>query len=452
MAARSYARRFRIAVAAALVTYVWLAVSSTAFAWRRREHRAIGNEAYIAACTRLAPLKDRDAETAQRYEIACSNLKVQAFLYGQGNAVGGDFLGEPGEFMTALGASVVTQRTNFYRLALRNSTHFQPLATREWRVMHKQAIDGALAASRKVGAAQIEAFEQAFYDSAFGDHFLHDSFCAGHMGFNRPASSAAASKVYHDEWNRRGRVVSNRRGETWKTFGDGRLDIPENREARKHVVAAATESVYAVLAAFVLGEYDGKADLAVWNEVAFTIEDPEVLPDFETLFAGAEELTRPDLLPLLSVKRPAVKDTVFGVWSAFSFPFENFDNPTGILVIGGDFIVPGIGMRAEAGVGVGFQGSMTEPRFAIDGGFVKSLGLSWDGLLSHELDFGSIFLISGDLDATLRLSYRTNLEGGDMLLRLDIGPSFNINDTEFGLYAGLGFAKVLHAAGGGGFF
>lgn len=445
-------RRFRVVVATVIATYLWLAVSSTAFAWWRREHQAIGNEAYIAACNRLAPLKDRDAQTAQRYDIACANLQIQALVYGQANAVSGDFVGEAGELTTALGATLVTQRSNYYRLALRNSTHFHPLATREWRVLHRQAVDGALAASRKVGAAQIEAFEQAFYDSAFGDHFLHDSFCAGHMGFNRSASSAAASKVYHDEWNRRGRLVANRRGETWKTYGDGLLDIPENKEGRKHVVAAATESAYAVLAAFVLGEYDGKADLAVWNEVAFTIEDPEILPDFEALFGASEGLSRPELLPLLSVKRPAVKDTVFGVWSAFSFPFDNFDHPTGILVIGGDFIVPGIGMQAEAGVGVGFQGSMTAPRFAIDAGFVKRLGLSLDGLLSHELDFGSIFLISSDFDATLRLSLRTNLEGGDMLLRLDIGPSFNINDTEFGLYAGLGFAKVLHAAGGGGFF
>lgn len=434
-----------------IITYVSLAMSSPAFAWWRREHRAIGNEAYIAACNRLAPLKDRDPQTAQRFEIACGNLQVQAFLYGQGNSVAGDFLGEPDEFMTSLGASLVTQRTNYYRLALRNSTHFHPMATREWRALHEKAINGALEASKKVGSAQIGAFEQVFYDAAFGDHFLQDSFAAGHMGFNRPASSAAASLVYHDEFNRRGRWVSNRRGATWKTYGDGRLDAPENTEGRKHVVAAATESVYAVLVAFVLGEHDGTADLAVWHEVAYTIEDPELLPELEALFGTSESLERPDLLPLLSVKRPAVKDSVIGVWSSFSFPFDNMDNPIGVLVLGGDLVVPGIGMSMEAGAGVGFEGSMTKPRFAVDAGFVKSMGLSWDGLLSHEIDFGSLFLISDELDATLRLSLRSNLEGGDMLLRLDLGPSFNINDTEFGLYVGLGFAKVIGAAGGGGF-
>ncbi len=447
MAIRSLPRvRPRFVVAAIAVC---VALPGTAFAWLGREHRAIGNEAYFAACKRLEPLKDRDPQTAQRFEIACGNLQVQAFLYGQANQVSGDWLGDPHDFRTALGASRVTQKSNYYRLALRNSTHFNPMATREWRGLHEEAIKSALAASKQIGAEQLDTFEDAFYASAFGDHFLQDSFAAGHMGFNRPASSAGASHAFHDQWNERGRWVSNRRGETWKTFGDGRLDIPEGKEGRKHVVAAATESTYAVLAAFVLGEYDGAADLAVWREVAFTIEDPEILPDLYRLFGGSQQLTRPELLPLLAVKRDAVKDALFGFWSSFTFPFDNWGNPSGVLVLGGDLIVPGIGMRAEVGAGVGFQGSFTEPRFAIDAGLVKSFGLSFDGLFSHELDFGSVFLISDKLDATLRLSLRTNIEAGDMLLRIDVGPSFNINDTEFGLYCGLGFAKVLHASGGG---
>lgn len=395
-------------VLAAVVAYVWLMVPRTALGFRGREHRALGTEAYLAACNRLAPHKDRDPQTALRYQIACGNLKVQALLYGQGCSVSGDWSGDPGDFMSSVGAQVVTKRTNYWRLALSNTTHFHPLATREWRDFHTESIAVALAASRKQGGAQLAGFEEAFYNSAFGDHFLQDSFAAGHMGFNRPGSSAAASKKFHDEWNRKGRWVSNRRGEVWKTYGDGRLDNPESREARQHVLAATTESVYGMLTAFVRGEPDPAADLAVWYEVAYTIEDPEILPDLETIFARSETLSRPEMLPLLSVKRPAVKDGVLGSWSAFTMSFEDPDDPNGVLVFGGDLLLPWLGTRIEAGAGFGFQGSLTNPRFAVDAGLVRGLGLSVDGLLSHEVDAGTLLLIGEDIDVTLRLSFRTN--------------------------------------------
>ena len=49
------------------------------------------------------PQKDRDPQTASRYEIACGNLNMQALMYGQGTTVSGDFLGDPNDFVTALG-------------------------------------------------------------------------------------------------------------------------------------------------------------------------------------------------------------------------------------------------------------------------------------------------------------------------------------------------------------
>jgi hypothetical protein len=430
-----------------------IALAATpAFGWRGREHRALGAESYRAACGRLAKVKDRDPQTAQRYEVACGNLDAQSLMYGQGTAVSGDFTSEPSDLRTAMGAMTLPKLTNYFRLALTNHAHFQPLATREWRVFHQEAVAVALAASKKQGAAQLEGFEEAFYDSAFGDHFLQDSFAAGHMGFNRPGSSAGASKRFHDWWGREGRWVMNRRGAKWKTYGDGRLDIPANRDARAHVLAACTESVYGVLAAFVLGEFDPAADLAVWNEVAFTIEDRELLPDLETLFAGSETLDNPEFFPLLSVKRPAIKDRVIGAWSVFTMSFDNTDDMGGALLFGGDLLVPKIKTRAEIGAGVGFEGRPTHPRFAIDAGFVRGLSHTHQGLISHELDLGTFLLIDGGIDVTARLSYRLNIEAGEWMLRFDLGPAFNFDRSDFGFYSAIGISRVIGAAGGGGFF
>lgn len=433
----------------AIIMCAVLVTPRASFGWAGREHRAIGAESYIAACARLQPLKDRDPETAIRFTMACGNVETQAFLYGQGAAVSGDFLADPRDFVTAYGVSVVTSRRNYWGLALTNVAHFHPLATREWRSFHADAVAEALAAAQMRGVKQIEGFEQAFYDSAFGDHFLHDSFAAGHMGFDRAASSAAASKAYHDEWNERGRWVANRRGEVWKTYGDGRLDRDESRDSRKHLLGAATDSVYGMLAAFVLGTYDPAPDLAVWDQVAYTIEDPEILPTLEKLFGGSETLERPELLPLVAVKRPAFKDGILGVWTPVTVTFDDGSHPAGAIVFGGDILVPVINTRLEAGAGVGFDGAFDKPRLALDAGLVAPIGLSWSGLLSHELELGALFMIGDDFDVTMHLAYRPNIEAGDWLLRLDIGPAFAVEGRDFGLYTGIGIARVTGVAGGG---
>lgn len=428
-------------------------VIACATGWSGREHRALGTEAYRAACQRLVERKDRDPQTAQRYAIACSNIEVTSLLYGQGNSVGGDWVSEPNELLTASGASIVATKPNYWKLALTNSAHFHPLATREWRDFHKQAIQDALAASQMVGVDQLQGFEVAFAESAFGDHFLQDSFAAGHMGFNRPGSSASAAKAFHDEWGRRGRHITNRRGDAWFTYGDGRLDRPENRDARGHVLAACTESVYAVLVAFVLGERDPAPDFAVWQEVPYTIDDQELLPALESLFGGTETLERPGALPLLAVKRPAVKDGMVGVWSAYTMSFSSDDHDdTASIVAGGDLIIPWLGTRIEGGVGIAFDDGFRHFGFAGDASVVKPIGLSVEGLLSHEIDLGALVIIGSNVDVILRVGYRVNVEAGDWLLRPEVGPAYDPTANQWGFYAGFGIGQTTAAAGGGGFY
>lgn len=435
-----------------MVASLVLADPRFALAWLGREHRALGAEAYVAACGRLQQARDRDPQIAQRYDIACGNLDVTSLLYGQGNAVSGDWVGQSSDLLDEVGAIAVVKKTNYWRLALRNSAHFHPLATRVWREFHVQAITDALAASRMQGAEQLERFEQAFAESAFGDHFLQDSFAAGHMGFNRPASSASAAKAFHDEWNERGRRIVNRRGDTWVTYGDGRLANPESKAARAHVLAACTESTYAVLVAFVLGERDPAPDLEVWSRVPFTIDDQELLPTLEAMFSESETLERPRALPLLAVKRPAVKDGVLAGWSAFTMSFDDAEHPVGSLVFGGDLVIPRVGARVEAGAGIAFEDDLENLGFAVDAGVVVPIALSFDGLFSHELDLGALLVIRDGVGAVARLGYRVNLEAGDWLLRPEVGPAYDIGTSELGFYVSFGIGKTTSAAGGGGFF
>ena len=124
----------------------------------------------------------------------------------------------------------VQQQEVYYLLALENSAHFNPTSTRSWAEYHQQAIVYALAGAAGEGLTSVEQLQLALFESAFADHYLQDSFAAGHMGFNRAASSAAAAKSFHDAWNARGRVATDRAGHRWVTFGDGRLDNPANEE------------------------------------------------------------------------------------------------------------------------------------------------------------------------------------------------------------------------------
>ena len=236
-----------------------LAFASTAHAWASVEHQEIGRAAYLCACADLtAKLASHGTPGAPgikaRFERVCGgNLPVLARLYGDATAIAGDFLGHPSEFLSQTGAWRFHSNKSYYLLALENSAHFNPASTRSWAEYHQQAIAYALVGAGGEGLTAVEQFQLALLESAFADHYLQDSFAAGHMGFNRAASSAAAAKSFHDAWNARGRVATDRAGDRWVTFGDGRLDDPANAEGRRHVMDAATLSIRGVLTAFVLG-------------------------------------------------------------------------------------------------------------------------------------------------------------------------------------------------------
>src|SRR5262249_55167533 len=212
----------------------------------------VGSEGYRRACEMLAaegaarPVKDPAREL--RMNIACGRIDVSSHVYGQATSLGGDNFASPKDFFTAAGVGKVWSRVHHALLARVNSTHFHPFASRQWREYHLRALQHALEAAGKSGMAMIEEFEKAFFESAYADHFLQDGFAAGHMGFNRPASSGAAAYSFHNAWNARGRVVQSRNGDTWTTHGDNLLDDPRNEAGKKHLIFTETHSIFGVLA------------------------------------------------------------------------------------------------------------------------------------------------------------------------------------------------------------
>ena len=396
-----------------------------------------------------------DPRLNARFERVCGdNRAILAKLYGDATAIAGDFLGHPSEFLSQSGAWRFHSKKSYYLLALENSAHFNPTSTRSWAEYHQQAIAYALVGAAGEGLTTVEQFQLALFESAFADHYLQDSFAAGHMGFNRAASSAAAAKSFHDAWNARGRVATDRAGHRWVTFGDGRLDDPANEEGRRHVVEAATLSIRGVLTAFVLGTRVPEDEIAVWQILPFTVEAPELLADVAEVFIKErpeKAIADRELVPLQLTIRPVYKDMVAtaSFWSvgAFSDPGDPYLALVGGLELG----IPFVPAQTYLGAGGTLQAPERKRAAVIDTGVLIPLGLSVSGLLSHQLNVTTSWLLGHGFAAVVHGEYQLNVELGDLLLNLHAGLAGIFPQPRAGYYGAVGLGFVFSAAGGGAF-
>jgi hypothetical protein len=436
-----------------------VAAASPAYAWASVEHQEIGRTSYLRACADLtATVASRGAPAAgvkARFQRVCGeNLPVLAKLYGDATAIAGDFLGHPSEFLSQTGAWRFNSKKSYYLLALENSAHFNPTSTRSWAEYHQQAIAYALLGAAGDGLTTVEQLQLALFESAFADHYLQDSFAAGHMGFNRAASSAAAAKSFHDAWNARGRVATDRAGHRWVTFGDARLDNPANEEGRQHVMDAATLSIRGVLTTFVLGARVPEDEIAVWQILPFTIEAPELLADVAEIFVKEESEAKTadrELVPLQLTIRPAYKDMVAtaSFWSVGAFDAPG--DPYLALVGGLELAIPFVPAQTYLGAGGTFQAPERKRAAVIDTGVLIPFGLSVAGLLSHQLNATGSWLIGHGFAAIVHVEYQLNVELGDVLVNLHAGLAEIFPQPRTGYYGAVGLGFVFSAAGGGAF-
>jgi len=420
--------------------------------WDYLEHVSVGTDSYKRACeqlkTELAASTDTDVNS--RLAIACDNLDIAAQLYGQATALAGDRFNGPADFISTSAGWKASSRKHYWVLALANTTHFHPYAPREWWRYHKQAVAHAIDASKLTGIDAVEGLQTSLYEGAFADHFLHDAFSSGHMGFNRAASSAAASLVFHDQWNEKGRVIRDRAGRSWTTYGDGYLENNKNAVGRDHLVSTATLSVGGVLRGFVLGTRDPAPELAIWRALPYVIEAPETksLTD-DVLGVGEDDTKTSTLHPLDAINWPARKDRVVDVTTLGTGSFKN-KSPTLALLVGYHVALPLISTPLHIGAGVTMPYGDHTAAFAGHVGITAPLGLTNDGLLEHQLCAGALWearysTIAGSLWA----GYMVNFELGRNMIQLQFGPAFVAPEKEMGWAATLGFARVLSASGGG---
>ena len=438
----------------ALLVACLVAAPRVAWAWGTTEHQEIGSASYLMACAEVTSAVDAaavsDAHVRARLEHACGrNRAVIARLYGDATAIAGDFVAHPSELLSSSGAWRFSSPKHYYLLALENSAHFNPMATQSWREYHQVALDHALAAAATEGLPRVDDLEQAMRENAFADHLLQDSFAAGHMGFNRRASSAAAAKSFHDYWNERGRVVNDRAGNSWTTYGDGKLDDPANDAGRRHVIAAATLSVRDVLLTFVFGRRHPEEGLAAWQALPFTIEAPALLTDAQELVAWRRTAPDTGQIPLMATVLPARKNTVAHakVWTAAPFSGD----PTAAAIGSVDLAIPVLPAQASVGAG----GTLHQPNgrhsVVLEGGLLAPLGLSLDGLLSHEVEAAASFIFLHDLTTMIHVEYQGAIELGTSMLSLHVGLAEFLPALETGWYAALGYGLTFSAAGGGSF-
>ncbi|KAK0672543.1 hypothetical protein QBC41DRAFT_380446 [Cercophora samala] len=151
---------------------------------------------------------------------------------------------------------------NYLGLAKINWDHFGADARKAYNACHSVALEVA---------AHDRDLPLAYAMNAFGDHFLQDSFAAGHMRTPRRELHGAygaadlCAKYMHDEDNAIGLSVESPIGRAWHTFGDKKLldgeDVANKNEAWNAVRASADE----IYAAWQTGTVPARVDYAAWK-------------------------------------------------------------------------------------------------------------------------------------------------------------------------------------------
>lgn len=146
-----------------------------------------------------------------------------------------------------------------------NSDHFSVNAQDAYRIGHTEALKVAQEAGKK---SDLEGLKRAYALDAFACHFLTDLFAAGHIRNQRGEletflisklnfSQNWAKKLagiltgaQHEKDGHDGLNVANKKGESWRAYGDGHFFAPKNGANKNQVIIATQASADEIYAAY----------------------------------------------------------------------------------------------------------------------------------------------------------------------------------------------------------
>ncbi|MFO9236898.1 phospholipase [Legionella pneumophila serogroup 1] len=156
---------------------------------------------------------------------------------------------------------------NYIKLAEVNYDHFVPDSLIAYKTGHRFALETALKAYEKKQQGLIDEaqklLELAYAQNAFANHYLTDSFSAGHMRTPRRAIghdillpsvlNLLIANLMHNEDNQHGLNVVNHEGISWLAYGDGYLYKPEAELQRVVILDAMQRSADSIHSTFMNG-------------------------------------------------------------------------------------------------------------------------------------------------------------------------------------------------------
>jgi hypothetical protein len=439
--------------------------ASNARAWNGPEHAELSAGAYQDACREVAK---NVSSTGVRFTLACGsyNVKRLARLFGQAVEIAGDHLRSPGDFFTAVGDINAINIANYGYLALVNTDHFHPHAPRNWLRYHQDAIVGLMGSATSTGTNAVDLFDREFYVEAFAEHFLEDSFAAGHMGFNRSSSSATASKGFHDIWNANGRYVRDQLGVCWRTFGDGYFQTIRAKDPAvwRHVEDAARASMFDFLMVFVTGRREPKRELDAWDRIPVEAS-PDPLPslsqleiEMKTTLVLSAGQSCANTIATAGVSNAAHIRDAIDFWASGEYEPSSSRSRSGIAALWSHSTDSLAVHRLELGLGAGAEYSLSgseRTSFAPDVRTAAFLGptvFGYHGLLRSEVGLtGVVFwVVERGLEPDLRAEYRLTIEAADWVVRINGGPSWDIRAGTFGAVLEIAVNRWFRWIDGGG--
>lgn len=155
-------------------------------------------------------------------------------------------------------------KPDIHDLLVDNSDHFSENAKDAYRIGHNYAIEVAREAGK---TKDLDGLKRAYAIDAFACHFLTDLFAAGHIrnqrgkleeflisiGFSGAHAKPLAgvlTAAQHEKDGTEGLNVANKRGESWRAFGDGNFFTPKNADNKTNAVAATQASANEIYRAY----------------------------------------------------------------------------------------------------------------------------------------------------------------------------------------------------------